>query len=188
MRYVALLRAVNVGGRNLLSMAALKQCLEGIGLGNVRTFIQSGNVVFDSGESSRPGLTARIERAITSATGLESRIVLLSQAQLGSVLDAAPASWPRRTDLRKNIAFLRPGTTASQAAKAVKTNPAVDQMTVGKSVLYLATLMSGLQKSGLRTVIGTPAYREMTIRTYGTCQKILALMEDARPSRASAPR
>jgi len=179
MRYVALLRAVNVGGRNILPMAALKQCLEAIGLGNVRTFIQSGNVVFESGERSRSALTARVELAVKSATGIQSRIVLLSQAQLEAVLAAAPASWRRRTDLRKNIAFLRPGTTATQAVKAVRVNPAVDEVTAGKGVLYMATLMSGLQKSGLRTLIGTPAYREMTIRTYGTCEKILALMEAA---------
>jgi len=116
---------------------------------------------------------------VKSATGIQSRIVLLSQAQLEAVLAAAPASWRRRTDLRKNIAFLRPGTTATQAVKAVRVNPAVDEVTAGKGVLYMATLMSGLQKSGLRTLIGTPAYREMTIRTYGTCEKILALMEAA---------
>jgi uncharacterized protein (DUF1697 family) len=175
--YVALLRAVNVGGRNIMSMAALQQCLERLGLINVRTFIQSGNVIFETGETSAAKLTRRIEGAVSTALGIDSRIVLLSQAQLKTIVAEAPAGWARSSDLRRNIAFLRPAVTASHALKQVEAKPGVDSVTAGEGVLYMATVMSGVPKSGLRKLIRMPAYREMTIRTYGTCQKILALME-----------
>ena len=177
--YVALLRGVNVGGRNIMSMAALKQCLEQLGLINVRTFIQIGNVIFETGEKSGEKLTRRIERAVSAALGLDSRIALLSQAQLKTIVADAPVGWARSSDLRRNIAFLRPSVTASQALKQVEVKPGVDTVKAGRGVLYMSTVISGLQKSGLRKLIATPAYREMTIRTYGTCQKILALMREA---------
>jgi uncharacterized protein (DUF1697 family) len=67
--------------------------------------------------------------------------------------------------------------TASQALKQVEVVSGVDSVKAGRGVLYMATVMNVVQKSGLRKLIGTPAYAEMTIRTYGTCQRILALME-----------
>jgi uncharacterized protein (DUF1697 family) len=175
--YAALLRAVNVGGRNLMSMAALQQCLGQLGLLNVRTVIQSGNVIFETAEKSGATLTRRIEGAVSTILGIDSRIVLVSQAQLKTIVSDAPAGWARRLDLRRNIAFLRPAVTASQALKQVQAVSGVDSVRAGRGVLYMATVINQVQKSGLRKLVGTPAYAEMTIRTYGTCQKILALME-----------
>jgi uncharacterized protein (DUF1697 family) len=63
MQYVAFLRGVKVGGRNIMSMAALKQCFDRTGLDNVETF-QSGNVIFESSDKSTGALTTRIERAL----------------------------------------------------------------------------------------------------------------------------
>ena len=175
--YVALLRGVNVGGRNIMSMTALRQCLEQLGLTNVKTFIQSGNVAFESVEKNGAKLTRRIESAVSAALGIDSRVVLLSQAQLKAIVADAPAGWVGNSELRRNIAFLRPALTVSQALKQVEVKPGVDSVAAGKRVLCMSTAISGVQKSGLRKLIGTPAYREMTIRTYTTCQKILALTE-----------
>jgi len=177
MKYVAFLRAVNVGGANIMPMAALKRCLEQIGLTHVKTVIQSGNVIFESGEKRTATLTTRIENAISRTLGIESRIVLLTHPQLKSVVAEAPPAWTRGADLRRNIAFLRPPVTASQVMNAVEAKPGIDSVKAGKGVVYMATALSGLQKSGLRKLIGTPVYREMTIRAYGTCQRILRLME-----------
>ena len=108
MKYVAFLRAVNVGGKNLMSMAALKACLDQAELANVRTVIQSGNVIFESEEKSARALTKRIESTIAKTLGIESRVVLLTQAQLKAVVAGAPAAWKQPNDLRRNVAFLRP--------------------------------------------------------------------------------
>ena len=64
MTYVALLRGINVGGKNITKMAALKACLEEAGLDRVETFIQSGNVVFETRQKSLARLTAQIDAAI----------------------------------------------------------------------------------------------------------------------------
>jgi uncharacterized protein (DUF1697 family) len=180
MKYVAFLRGVNVGGKNLMAMAALKACLEKAGLANVRTVIQSGNVIFESGEKSAATLTKRIESAVAKL-GIESRIVVLSLAELKTVVADAPAAWKRRTDLRRNIALLRHAVTAARVLRDVEVKPGVDSVSAGKGVLYLSTVMRDLGKSALPKLVGKPVYREMTIRTYGTCQKILAMMDEGAP-------
>jgi uncharacterized protein (DUF1697 family) len=180
MQYVAFLRGVNVGGRNIVSMAALKQCFEGTGLDQVTTFIQSGNVIFESNAKGSATLTTRIERALSQTLGIDSGVVLLSHHQLKTVVDEAPAAWKRTNRLRCNIAFLRPPVTPAQVLSAIDARPGIDSVKAGKGAVYLATELSALTKSGLRKLIGTPVYRELTIRTYGTCQKILALMETDR--------
>jgi uncharacterized protein (DUF1697 family) len=63
-QYLALLRGINVGGNNLIKMAELKRCFEALGFGNVATYIQSGNVLFDTGEGSPASLSATSRRAI----------------------------------------------------------------------------------------------------------------------------
>jgi uncharacterized protein (DUF1697 family) len=177
MKYVALLRGINVGGRNIIKMAALKDCLERNGFRNVATFIQSGNVIFESGERNAGKLTTRIEGVLSKMFDYDSRIVLRSHAQLKAVVAGVPTEWKTRTDLRCNVAFLREPVTAMHALAQVDAEPQVDSVTEGKGVLYLSTLLSGLKRSRFTKVIGKSVYRHMTIRNYNTCQKLLALME-----------
>lgn len=177
MKYVALLRGINVGGKNVVTMAALKLCLEQTGVENVETCIQSGNVLFESGERSGAKLTKRIEDAVSRTFGITSRVVVLSHAQLKAVLTDVPTTWKRRTDLRRNIAFLCHPVTASQALKAVDVKPGVDAVKPGNGVLYMSTTLSALRSSRFPKLVGTQMYRDMTIRTYSTCQKILAGLE-----------
>jgi uncharacterized protein (DUF1697 family) len=177
MKYVALLRGINVGGRNIIKMAALKVCLEQHGFRNVATFIQSGNVIFECDERNSGKLTTQIEGALSKMFDYDSRVVLRSHAQLRAVVAGVPAKWKTRTDLRCNVAFLREPVTARHALAHVDVEPQVDSVQEGKGVLYLSTLVSGLQRSRFTKVIGKSIYRHMTIRNYNTCQKLLALME-----------
>ena len=177
MTYVALLRGINVGGRNITKMAALKACLENAGFARVETFIQSGNVVFESAQKSAARLAPTIDAAAESALRINPRVVVLSREGLKTVLSDAPAAWRSRTDLRMNIAFLRPPVTAAAALKEVEVRPGVDSVESGKGVLYLSTTLRDLGKSRLSRIVTKPVYQDMTIRSFGTCHKILTLMD-----------
>ena len=177
MTFVALLRGVNVGGRNLIKMAALKACLEDSGFDRVETFIQSGNVVFRTAQNSVGKVATQIEEAIEDTFGISSRVVVVSRDRLKAMIEEAPVAWRARGDLRRNIAFLRPSVTAAAALKEVDVRPGVDVVEAGKGVLYMTTTLRDAAKSRLAKIVTKPVYREMTIRTYGTCQKILALMD-----------
>ena len=77
-RYVALLRGINVGGKNLIKMTDLKACFEALGFENVSTYIQSGNVLFSANKSNQAKLTSRIEEALSKTFNYKSRVVVRS--------------------------------------------------------------------------------------------------------------
>lgn len=88
--YVALLRGINVGGRNKIAMVDLRTCFEEMGFVGVRTYIQSGNVVFGTEERDKRKLGERVEAGLSERFGFEIRVALRSQAEMAAVLASAP--------------------------------------------------------------------------------------------------
>src|SRR5512145_1736897 len=106
-RYVVLLRGVNVGGKNLIGMPALKAAFEAQGFTDVVTYIQSGNVVVSSSERGN-ALLPRIEAGLSKAFNYTATVVLLSRTQLRRVIESAPAGFGERPALhRYDVLFLR---------------------------------------------------------------------------------
>lgn len=178
MKYVALLRGINVGGKKAMKMADVCECLEGRDFQQVTTYIQSGNVLFESGKSDVAGLTAAMEKALSTTFGHEVPVFLRSQVQLKKIVTQSPKEWKTGAPMRQNIAFLRAPVTVKQALAEINPKPGIDFVKAGDGVVYMSTVMSRLKQSGFPKIVGTPVYGGMTIRTYGTCQKILALMQD----------
>jgi uncharacterized protein (DUF1697 family) len=87
--YIALLRAVNVGGRNMIKMAELKRLFEAMGLGQVQTYIQSGNVLFAAEDEEQP-LRQRLEREIEATFGFSVTVVLRTAAELQQLIAECP--------------------------------------------------------------------------------------------------
>src|SRR3546814_7785268 len=96
-RYVALLRGINVGGRNKVPMADLRAALEDDGLQSVRTYIQSGNVLFESDEP-QASLEDRIEAALEGRFGFPILVVVRSHRQLRAVVQKAPEGFGQRSE------------------------------------------------------------------------------------------
>jgi uncharacterized protein (DUF1697 family) len=88
--YVALLRGINVGGKNKVAMVDLRSLLIGLGFDNVRTHLNSGNAIFTSDGTDKAALAGRIEAAITNELGLEIRTLVRSSRDLQAVVDANP--------------------------------------------------------------------------------------------------
>jgi len=89
-RYVALLRGINVGGRKLIKMEQLAQIFTAAGLKNVRTYIASGNVIFESGSANKTALTRKIEKALHQTLGYEVTVVLRTLSEIRSVVNRNP--------------------------------------------------------------------------------------------------
>jgi uncharacterized protein (DUF1697 family) len=177
MKYVAFLRGINVGGKCIMKMAAVRRCLEDAGFKQVTTYIQSGNVIVDTDERMPAVVTRRIEAALSVTFAYEAKVVLRSQAQLKSVVAGAPAAWSQGDHFRRYVAFLRPPVTARQAVREVPVKDGVDTISAGTGVLYMSTLLTALNKSALTKLVSRPIYQDMTIRNHSTCVKILALMD-----------
>jgi uncharacterized protein (DUF1697 family) len=177
-RYVALLRGINVGGNNLIPMAELRSCFEALGFGNVATYIQSGNVLFEADRPKPPSLSARIEEALSERFGYQARIVLRSHSQMHAIVADAPAGFGSQPDLyRYDVLFLREPLIAAEAMKELRTREGVDQAFAGDGVCYFSRLISRASQSYMSRIVALPVYQSMTIRNWNTTVKLLALMD-----------
>jgi len=179
-KYVALLRGINVGGKNLIKMTDLKACFETLDFKLVSTYIQSGNVLFRADESDQGKLTSRIEEALSKTFNYKSRVVVRSQKQLKEVVAHAPKGFGSDpATYRYDVIFLKEPLTAVEAMKSVTIKEGVDQAFAGKGALYFTRLISKASQSHLTRIITLPVYQNMTIRNWNTTTKLLNLMEAA---------
>ena len=105
--YVALLRGVNVGGNNMISMKALKESFEGLGFGQVTTYINSGNIVFATKETDARKLEKKIEQMLSKDYELGSKVVIRNLAEMEQLVKSLPPGWGEDSNWRYNVIFLR---------------------------------------------------------------------------------
>ena len=170
---LCLLRGINVGGKNIIRMADLKTCLEKIGLEEVETYIQSGNVIFDSNKSNAT-LTQLIEKTLLKKFGYREPVLVISKKKLETILSSSPKGFG--SDLGKyqyDVIFIIRGITAKAFAKVVSLREGVDAMHVGKDVIYFSRLKSKASKSHLSKVVSKPEYKLVTVRNWNTTMKLM---------------
>ena len=180
-RYVALLRGINVGGRNKIAMTDLRDAFTECGFSGVSTYIQSGNVLF---ESDRPArfLDTEIETALERRFGVPIVVVVRSHRRLRTVVEQAPAGFGTEPDrFHSDAVFLRAPLTARQAMRVVKLRDGVDSAWPGAGVIYFARLSERRTQSKMSSIVGTAEYQSMTIRSWSTTTKLLDLL-DAPPN------
>jgi uncharacterized protein (DUF1697 family) len=175
-RYVALLRGINVGGKTLVKMAELAACAEGLGFDNVSTYIASGNLFFESDERDRGKLEAKLERAIEKKFQLPVKVVVLDRRAYGRIVKAIPKEWIGDASVRANVAFVRRGTDAKQVVRELQPDPAIEQVKAVDGAILWATKRSALNRSVMRKLIGGAAYKELTVRNLNTTLKLQELL------------
>jgi uncharacterized protein (DUF1697 family) len=177
-RYVALLRGINVGGKNLIKMAELKACFEKQGFRAVVTYIQSGNVLFTSGEAGSDKLARQIEGVLAATFNCAASVVLRSRKQMQDVVGRAPEGFgaqPAR--YRYDVIYLKAPLSAATAMTSVVMAPGVDDARAGTGVLYFSRLISKASQSRLSRLVGLPVYKNMTIRNWNTTTALLRMIE-----------
>ena len=177
MKYIALLRGINVGGNAIIKMTDLKKEVEDSGFTHVSTYIQSGNIVFESDQKEIDKITTRLAEALLKKFQFNSGIVVKTHEQLKKIISEVPADWKKRDDLRCYLAFIREPVSAQDVMREIKLKEGVDFAKAGDGVVYLSTLLSGLTKSGFTKLVGTKIYKDITIRNYNTAQKLFAMMQ-----------
>jgi uncharacterized protein (DUF1697 family) len=177
-RYVALLRGINVGGKNLIKMADLKTCFEHHGFDDVVTYIQSGNVLFASNGSSGADLAARIEQMLSASFDYDASVVVRSQRQMRAIVDRAPAGFgDDPATYRSDVIFLKPPMTSKVAMAQVATREGVDRAWPGTGVLYFERLTARASQSRLSKIVSSPIYPFLTIRNWNTTTELLRRLD-----------
>jgi uncharacterized protein (DUF1697 family) len=176
--YVALLRGINVGGSNLIKMAALKTCFEAESFRDVATYIQSGNVLFTANPAGQRTLTGQLEKVLSKTFAYQSRVIVRSIDQMQVTVKKVPKGFGRQPPAcRYDVIFLKDPLTPDEAMKHVTARPGVDRIFAGEGVLYFSRLISKASQSQLSRVVGTPVYQNMTIRNWNTTVKLFDLMK-----------
>lgn len=177
--YLLLLRGVNVGGKNIVSMAALKKCLEELGFSNVSTFIASGNVILRSNKSANE-IQAQVETIIPQTFQLDSKLIkvlVLTHQQLRAIIDNRPPGFGEQPDKYHSDAIFLMDITSADAVQVFNPRDGVDAVWPGDGVVYSQRLSALRTKSRLKDLIASPLYKSMTIRSWNTTIKLLHILD-----------
>ena len=144
----------------------------------MRTYIQSGNVIFESA-GARRSLESDLERLLERRFAIPLVVIVRSHDQLRSVVDKAPKGFGTAPDkYHSDVIFLKAPLTARQAMQVVALREGVDEAWPGTGVVYFARLSAERTKSRMSAIVGTPEYKLMSIRSWSTTTKLLALLDD----------
>ena len=178
-RYVALLRGINVGGHNIIAKDDLRRCFEDMGFTNVRTYIQSGNIVFraDAGETEQ--LTARVAAGLSERFSYAARAVVLSYADYRALLDAAPAAWGEDDAYRHNALFTLAGTTPEEVLSGLPpVKEELEAVAAGPGVIFWSAEKKRVTRSSFVKLPALPVYQQITIRNHNTVRRLAALLDE----------
>jgi uncharacterized protein (DUF1697 family) len=179
--YLVLLRGINVGGKNKVPMAPLRELLEELGYEDVSTYIASGNVIL---RSDRPAaeIKRQIERALPTRFKLDSELIavlVLTHAELRAVVMKKPKGFGEEPGTYHSDAIFLIGLDAATAMEVFDPHPDVDRVWPGNGVVYSQRLSAQRTKSRLNKVVATPLYKSMTIRSWSTTLALLDRMDAA---------
>ena len=177
--FLALLRGINVGGQNVISKADLIRCFEDLGYAGVRTYIQSGNVLFLAGETRVAELTRAVETRLSERLGQPVRAVVLTRARYRAAVRAAPSGWGRDDDRKHNALFTLRGITPRRAvAQLPALKGDIESVAFGPGVVFWSISKEHQTRTRWMKLAATPVYQQVTIRNHRTVFRLLELFEE----------
>ena len=177
MIYAALLRGINVGGKNKVEMRKLKATFETVGMSEVTTYINSGNVVFQDNRRKAPTVSAVLEDAIEKDLGLSIKVLIRDLPSIRKLMKALPDTWTNDNAMRCDVLFLWERFDRQDILKELTIKPEIEDVVYVPGALIWRIDRSNVTKSRLFKIIGTDLYRGMTIRNCNTVRKLAELME-----------
>ena len=177
MRYVALLRGVNVGGSNTVSMADLKAAFETAGMSAVRTYINSGNVIFSTGRVDRSQLTQSLRAAVRERGGLDIDLQLRDADELSTIVDAIPPGWTSDKSMKCDVVFLQPDVDRAGVLDDLGPRPGIEDALYLPGAVVWRVDRENATRSRLTKMMGTPLYSRVTVRNCNTVRRLLELVK-----------
>lgn len=177
MNYVALLRGINVGGNAKVNMSKLKADLASAGLDGVATYINSGNVLFSSARKSREELEQLVRHTINSSAGFSVPTLILDAPAYLQVAQALPEDWTTHEDSKADVLFLWPE-AIENLLERLPPRSQHDVLIETPAALLWKTPRTHISSSGLLKLVGTPLYRQMTVRNVNTVRTLAKMLRE----------
>jgi uncharacterized protein (DUF1697 family) len=176
MKYIALLRGINVGGHNIVSMPDLKLCFEGLDFKDVKTYINSGNVIFRTYQPDIAILVQLCETAIASSFGFPVTCAVISADELKQAIDNAPAWWGSDPNSKHNAIFVIPPAKAEEIIQQeATTKPQDEQIAAYKSVIFWTAPLATFSHTRYSKIVSSKTRQSITIRNANTTKKLAQL-------------
>lgn len=172
MTYVAFLRGINVGGNSIVSMAAIKEALVAGGMSDVRTYINSGNVIFATRASDVARLTSRVEKALEQHTRMAIKVLLMDHKALRRLVDAIPRGWVDDKTMRTYVLMLWKEIDDRGILERMQAKPGIDELKYTPGAVIWRVDRENVTKSSMSKLVGTPLYKKMTVRSANTMRKL----------------
>ena len=176
--FVALLRGVNVGGKNHLSMSALKTNLSNAGFQDVTTYINSGNVIFTSSAADPRKLETKIERLLATGHKLECKVVVRSLSEMKKLVESLPASWNGDEEWAHNVMFLRHAVDSRDVLKELAPKPDIEKVLYRPGAVLWSARRSHIKQSTMNKLSSRKVFQDMTVRNPNTTRKLYDLMKE----------
>ena len=177
-RYIAFLRGVNISGKNKVQMAELKKGFEEIGFAEVKTYLNSGNVIFSSEEDDIGRFTNRIETMIKRQFGLDIPVFVISKEALEDILCNAPDWWgnENKETYDNLILIMPPATIADVFTEIGEPKEELEKIKDYKEAVFWSFSRKDYQKTNWwpKTASANISSR-LTIRTVNTVRKIVGM-------------
>jgi uncharacterized protein (DUF1697 family) len=176
MKYVAFLRGINVGGKNKIKMETLREVFASLGFHNVKTYINSGNVIFETAETDDKTLAAKIERAIETEFSLNIKVMARSVAEIEEIIKNNPFDGQFENDKDLHVFFLDEKLAAEKSELLLANNNESERFAVVGREIF-CHLRVGVSDSLMgKDYIGKKLKVPATARNWRTVNKIMDLL------------
>lgn len=179
MRYIALLRGINVGGKNKVPMKELQTCFLKTGFTNVKTYINSGNVIFDAADSTNEQTLQEIcQHAIEKSFGFRVAVSVIKGDTLAKAIAQVPEWWGKGKEDKHNALFvIHPATAEEVLAEMGELNSEYEKAVHINNIIFLTSSIKYYSRTRFSKIIGTDVYQKVTIRNANTAKKLVLLSE-----------
>lgn len=177
-RYIAFLRGINIGGKNKIPMADLKAGFEALGLAEVKTCLNSGNVVFSRDGNDEENLPGRLEAMINERFNLEIPVFVIAKEELEEVLNNAPGWWGNdNKDTYDNLIFIMPPTTSIEVCREIgEPKEEFEKIkSYGKAIFWSFSRKDYQKTNWWSKTASVSISSRLTIRTANTVRKIVGM-------------
>lgn len=177
--YVALLRGVNVGGNNMISMGALRESFERLGFEKVASYINSGNIIFQTKENDARKLEKKIEQMLEKEYELGSKVVIRSLEEMERLVESLPGSWGGDSNRRYNVIFLRHTIDSEEILRDVLVKEEIEEVLYRPGTLLWSAHVDSINRNNMLKLASRKMDQEITVRNTNTTKKLCDLMKKA---------
>ena len=169
--YIALLRGINVGGKNTLSMSALKAVFEKADFTDVQTYINSGNIIFSSQKEDAFELQKICKKLIKKNFQLDIPVMVISAEEYTASVKKAPRWWGKDNESRHDCFFVIPPASAADIFAQVGKANEYEKISFSGQMIFWSAPRKTFTKTRWSKIISLPAYSCVTIRNVNTVRR-----------------